>query len=68
MKSLVEKALRAMGRFAADEDGPAAVTYAMLLLLILLAVLTAATLFGQATADSFEQSANSVNEVLDSGE
>lgn len=57
--------LRSAGRFAADQEGPTAVCYAMLLLLILLACLTAVTLFGQATAGSFERSGNSLSEALE---
>ncbi len=66
MKRLVAKLLRAAGRFAADQEGPTAVTYAMLLLLIVLACLTAVTLFGQATAGSFDQSANSITDAFES--
>jgi len=66
MRRLVARVLRAAGRFAADQEGPTAVTYAMLLLLILLAVLTAVTLFGEVTADSFDQSANSISDAFES--
>lgn len=51
-------------RLLLDEDGPTTVEYAMMLLLVLLGVLTAVTAFGEATADSFEGSANTIEEAM----
>lgn len=46
--------------FLCCESGPTAVEYAVLLALILLVCLASIVLFGQATADSFTNSANSI--------
>jgi Flp pilus assembly pilin Flp len=61
MKSLVEKIVR----FLAAEEGPTAVAYATLILLVFLAFLTAVTLFGQSAAgglasgpDNFQSAAH----------
>ena len=54
-------------RFLRDEQGPTTVEYAMLLLLVFLAVLTALVGLGQSTADSFEDSSNSVEQAFSSG-
>ena len=51
--------------FLRDDDGPTTVEYAMMLLLVLLAVLTVITSLGLATADSFESSSNSVEQAID---
>ena len=61
MKSLAEK----VARFLKDEDGPTAVEYAMILMLIFLAVLTTVVLIGQTTAENFESSADSIQGALD---
>lgn len=53
-------------RFLLDEEGPTAVEYAMLLMLVFLACLTAITAIGQATAGSFDGSSNSINEAIQS--
>ena len=51
-------------RFLLDEDGPTAVEYAVILLLIFLACLTAITVFAQTTATSIESSSNSIDEAF----
>lgn len=53
-------------RFLLAEDGPTAIEYAMLLLLVLLACLTAITVFGQATATSWGESQASVEKAIQS--
>jgi len=63
MKSFVRKILR----FFASEDGPTAIEYAMMLMLVFLACLSAVTLLGQATNASFNASSNSIQKALDSG-
>lgn len=47
-------------RFLADESGPAAVEYAVMLMLILLAVITAIQLLGRMTEDYYTE-----NDLLD---
>ena len=49
--------LRTIIRFIADEDGTTAVEYAVILMLILLAVIGSVQFFGGATRDSFENTA-----------
>lgn len=60
MKTMV----RAIARFLGDESGPTAVEYAMLMLLIFLAVLTIVTVLGQSTAASFQGSADSLQSAF----
>ena len=57
---------RKVVRFLLDENGPTTVEYAMMLLLVLLAVLSVITALGQTTADSFQDSSNSIEEAFDS--
>ena len=52
-------------RFLRDDDGPTTVEYAMMILLVLLAILTAITLLGQITAESFETSHDSIEGTID---
>ena len=52
-------------RFLLDDDGPTTVEYAMMILLVLLAILTATTALGQATAESFENSHDSIEGAID---
>jgi Flp pilus assembly pilin Flp len=61
MKDLCKKVVR----FLLDEQGPTTVEYAMVLLLIFLAFLTAAVVLGQATATSYTESSHSVSEAID---
>jgi pilus assembly protein Flp/PilA len=53
-------------RFLLDEEGPTAVEYAMLVMLVFLGCLTAITAIGQITAGSFEESCNSINRAIES--
>ena len=62
MNDLSRKVLR----FLLDENGPTTVEYAMMLLLVLLAVLTVITALGQTTADSFRDSSSSLEDAFDS--
>ena len=57
---------RKVVRFLLDETGPTTVEYAMMLLVVLLAVLTVITSLGRTTADSFRDSSNSIEEAFDS--
>ena len=62
MNALLKKSVR----FLLDEEGPTTVEYAMLLLLVLLAALTAITVLGQTTVSSFQDSSNSVHDAFGS--
>lgn len=53
-------------RFLLDDEGPTAVEYAMLLMLVFLGCLTAITAIGQITAGSFEGSCDSINQAIES--
>jgi len=53
-------------RFLLDEEGPTAVEYAMIVMLIFLGCLTAITAIGQITAGSFEESCDSINRAIES--
>ena len=63
MKDLSKSILR----FLLDDEGPTTVEYALMLLLVLLAVLSAIVSLGQATATSFEASSNSIDAASASG-
>lgn len=52
-------------RFLLDDDGPTTVEYAMMILLVFLAVLTAVTSLGQATAESLQSSNDSIERAID---
>jgi len=53
-------------RFLLDEEGPTTVEYAMLILLIFLAVLSAITALREATATSLQSSSNSIEQAFGS--
>ena len=61
MKSLVAKSVR----FLAAEEGPTAVEYAMMVLLVFLACLSTVIMLGQSTATSIESSSNSLQSALE---
>lgn len=61
----MKRLLRHIARFLADEQGPTAVEYAMLMLLIFLACLTVITLVGQSTSTSFQQSSDSISTAIE---
>ena len=52
-------------RFLAAEDGPTAVEYAMMVLLVFLVCLSAITIIGQSTSSSLQESSSSITEALD---
>ena len=62
MKDLPRKLLR----FLLEEDGPTTVEYAMLLMMVFLAVLTAINSLGQSVHESFEGSQNSITSAMGS--
>ncbi|MCE9554188.1 MAG: Flp family type IVb pilin [Planctomycetes bacterium] len=55
---------RRIGRFLADEDGPTAVEYAVMLAMIILACLAAVILVGQSTSESYTNSATSIGKAM----
>ena len=57
--------VRKIARFLADEDGPTAVEYATMMLLILLACLTTISLVGQSASTSFQESNDSIQDAID---
>ena len=61
MNALSRKAVR----FLLDEEGPTAVEYGFLLLLILLACFTTIVAIGQLTATSYDDSYNSIEEAIE---
>ncbi|NQT12337.1 MAG: Flp family type IVb pilin [Planctomycetes bacterium] len=61
MRRVSEKA----ARFLRDEDGPTAVQYAMLTMLILMALLAAASSLGRVTADSLESSCEKLESTFE---
>ncbi len=65
MISLISRAKRILAFFA-DRTGATAVEYAMMLMLVFLAMLTAVTFFGQTTAQNLGDSRTSIQEALDS--
>ena len=54
-------------RFLADEDGPTAVEYAVMIMLIFLAVLSMVQLVGLMTADSFKDSSDKIQGAVGNG-
>jgi Flp pilus assembly pilin Flp len=65
MISLISRAKRIFAFFA-DRTGTTAVEYAMMVMLVFLAALTAVTYFGQTTAQNLEDSRTSLQGALDS--
>jgi pilus assembly protein Flp/PilA len=63
MKSLVGKIVR----FAAADEGPTAVEYAVLLMSVFLACLTMITVLGQSTTTSFQDSSSQLQSALHDG-
>jgi pilus assembly protein Flp/PilA len=60
MKSILNKIVR----FLICEEGPTAVEYALLLMLVFLACLTAIVFLGQRTTGSFEHSENEIQSAM----
>lgn len=52
-------------RFLKDEEGPTAVEYAMMVMLIFLACISAVVSVGQSTSASFEHSGNEITEAFE---
>jgi pilus assembly protein Flp/PilA len=56
--------LKRISRFLAAEDGPTAVEYAVMLMLVILVCLSAITLLGENTSQSLTDSSNSLNKIM----
>ena len=65
MISLISRAKRVFGFFA-DRTNTTAVEYAMMVMLVFLAALTAVTYFGQTPAQNLEESRAAPQNALDS--
>ena len=57
---------KAILTFLKSEDGPTAVEYAVMLAMIVIACIGAVNGLANATADSFDQSANNISSALGS--
>ena len=66
MTSLISRAKKVL-RFLADREGTTAVEYAMMVMLVFLAVLSVVTYFGQSTAENLQDPRSSLQEALDPG-
>ena len=53
-------------RFLVAEDGPTAVEYAVMLMLVVAVCISAVSLIGHKTQDSFAKSANSISNAIKS--
>jgi len=56
--------LKKINRFLAEEDGPTAVEYAVMLALIIIACIAAVLTVGQSTSESYTKSANSIDKAM----
>jgi pilus assembly protein Flp/PilA len=56
----------AIKKFLVSEDGPTAVEYAVMLMLIILACITAIQFFGVTTANSFQNSSDQLSDAFGS--
>ncbi|MBN1589828.1 MAG: Flp family type IVb pilin [Pirellulales bacterium] len=63
MKSIVKK----IGRFLRAEDGPTAVEYAFILILIIVVCLTAVKMIGDTTNGTLQNSGNEITNVVTGG-
>lgn len=61
---MLTKCFNQTKRFLADESGPTAVEYAVILALIVGVCLGSVTLMANATRDSFDSSANAISTAL----
>ena len=56
---------KSLQRFLQEDDGPTAVEYAVMLMLILSTLFVTAQLMGQAVGDNFENSKNQLDAAMD---
>ncbi len=63
---VLNQQIKALKRFLESEEGPTAVEYAVLLALIIGALISAAQIMAASTRESFDTSANAINEAIGS--
>jgi pilus assembly protein Flp/PilA len=56
--------LQKIARFLAKEDGPTAVEYAIMLMLVILMCISAVTLIGQTTSTSIQHTNDAIEEAI----
>lgn len=59
--AMINGIVQKVKKFLDSEDGPTAVEYAVVIMLIILVCITAVQLFGGFTADSFQNSSDAIN-------
>ena len=60
----ISRCVASIKRFLQDEDGPTAVEYCVIIMLILLAVLTAVQVVANATGDSLDDSSGKIDQAF----
>jgi len=63
---MLKNTLHKIRHFLADQSGPTAVEYAMMLALVIMVAMVGITTFGQATAEEFAESARALTQVAGS--
>ena len=61
---MFKNALGKIRRFMAEEDGPTAIEYMVMISIIVIACLVAINTIGSITSDSFDTSAQSISDAL----
>ena len=61
---MIAPVVAAIRRFLADEDGPAAIEYAVVLMLLLLFLITVIQAVGRALTGNLQESADELNKAL----
>jgi pilus assembly protein Flp/PilA len=61
---MIRRIAAAVRRFLAEEDGPAAIEYAVLLMLALLMLITAIQAIGRALSSNLQESSDELNKAL----
>lgn len=61
---MVFRTWKKLARFLRNEEGPTAVEYAMMVMLVFLACITAVVSVGQSTSASFQHSDDEITEVF----
>ena len=61
---MIRQVAASLRRFLAEEDGPAAIEYAVMLMLALLMLITAIQALGRALNTSMQDSADQLNKAL----
>ncbi len=66
LRDLIVTTMERIWHFVKDEDGPTAVEYAVILMLIFLVCLTTVQLIGQALSGSFQDSSDKIDQAIGS--